>query len=102
MSAWSSMTTEQRLEQIDGAIELGLTARQTAMNLRGHPGTVRAFANTHGRHFKGTSVGSHISAHSYWRSIRQQNCQTEVDSPYAFAIFDRSATDSLFDSHPLD
>lgn len=102
MSAWSNMSTEQRLAQIDGAIECGMTARQLAKNLGAHPGTARAFANAHGRHFKGTSVGAHISAHSFWRSIRKSNAQAEVDSPYAFSIFDKPQTDRLFERHPLD
>ncbi|MFD1944706.1 hypothetical protein [Paradevosia shaoguanensis] len=46
---WYRANTEQRLAQIDGGIELGMTARQIALASGGHPGSVAFFANQHGR-----------------------------------------------------
>lgn len=65
---WYSATTEQRLAQIDGGIECGMTAKQVAMNCgaRLYENATRVsspvikFAGYHGRKFKGESKG-HIS-----------------------------------------
>ena len=53
---WYSASTEDRLAQIDGAIELGMTAKQCAMNcgcvLDSNPGgNVTVYAHRHGRNF---------------------------------------------------
>lgn len=57
---WYRASTEQRLAQIDGCIELGMTAAQCAMNCgcfsdeRGWSragDTIRTFARYHGRAF---------------------------------------------------
>lgn len=54
---WYRATAEQKLAQIDAAIEIGMTAKQVAMNCgvdlglsdRGY--TVQSFATYHGRAF---------------------------------------------------
>jgi len=60
-SWWHTATREQRLAQIDGAIELGMTSKQCAMNCgcvydegSGRQGgvSVRDFAGYHGRLFR--------------------------------------------------
>jgi len=53
---WYRASIEQRLAQIDGGVECGLTARQVAMvsgvDMDRHPAQVVAsFAIKHGRHF---------------------------------------------------
>lgn len=51
-NCWRNCTTERKLAIIDGAIELGMTARQCGMNFRGVAGsTITAFATRHGRNF---------------------------------------------------
>ena len=50
---WKIATTEQKLAQIDGAIELGLTSKQCAFNCGTTDGAVRGFGYKHGRHFPG-------------------------------------------------
>lgn len=57
---WYSASTEDRLAQIDAAIELGMTEKQCAMNCgcayfdspTNKGGVVGSFARRHGRHFK--------------------------------------------------
>ena len=62
MSFWSTATTEQRLAQIDGGIECGMTSKQIAMCLGapiygdGHSNRVLVFAQYHGRHFPTSKV----------------------------------------------
>jgi hypothetical protein len=60
-SWWHNATTEQRLAQIDGGIECGMTVRQVAMASRAPIGTVQTFATRHDRRFplktKSTSAG---------------------------------------------
>lgn len=53
MSWWYRATAEQKLAQIDAAIELGMTAGQIAMNCGTIRTTVFAFANYHGRYIAG-------------------------------------------------
>lgn len=67
---WYGASTEQRLAQIDAAIELGMTAKQCAMNCgclydsqSVRPGDrVHGFASYHGRHFNGESTGKRTAA----------------------------------------
>jgi len=54
---WYSATQEQKLAQIDGGIECGMTAREIALNcgaslgVNDRGGTIGAFAFLHGRNF---------------------------------------------------
>lgn len=46
---WPRASQSQRLAQLDGGIEVGLTAPQMAMVLGGNPNGIRQFAWLHGR-----------------------------------------------------
>lgn len=48
---WYRATAEQKLAQIDAAIELGMTSTQVAMNCGARRTTVCTFANYHNRRF---------------------------------------------------
>ncbi len=50
---WYRASTEERLAQIDGCIDVGLTGLQCAVNCGAPEQTIRGFANKHGRHFRG-------------------------------------------------
>lgn len=64
-SWWRRATTEQRLAQLDGAIELGMTAAQLALNCGSNAANCHVFASRHNRSFpsRGTSA-SHARAMS--------------------------------------
>lgn len=67
---WYRATTEERLAQIDGAIELGMTAPQAALNCGclydqrysgnrlGSGSLLRSFAASHGRSFSGSKFAN--------------------------------------------
>jgi hypothetical protein len=63
---WHHASEAERLAQIDAAIELGMTARQCAMNCGAALSAVRYLANSCGRFFPntGTSTPSHRRARS--------------------------------------
>lgn len=48
---WKHATAEQRIAQIRGAVEVGMTVAQLGMNVGAAPGTIRSFAYYHGIHF---------------------------------------------------
>lgn len=57
---WNSASREEKLAQIDGCIEVGMTTAQCAMNLRFYDpasgrGTIGNFARRHGREFPNIS-----------------------------------------------
>lgn len=52
---WYRATQEQKLAQIDAAIEVGMTVPQVAINCGANVNTVGSFATNHGRHFSGFS-----------------------------------------------
>jgi len=96
MSFWETATSTERLRQIDAGIELGMTAKQVAMNFGLHEGTDRHgskkvlyFALNHGRHFKraqaSVSSKQSISMKHYWdRRIQDHSGTLPAD---AFDIF---------------
>jgi hypothetical protein len=51
MTFWKTATKEQKLSQIDGGIECGMTARQVAMNLGTSKQNLLEFGRNHGRKF---------------------------------------------------
>lgn len=58
MTWWDKASTEERLAQIDGGLECGLTARQVAMASRAVRSQIVKFAGAHGRHFPMTGSGT--------------------------------------------
>jgi len=51
MTFWKTATKEQKLSQIDGGIECGMSARQVGLNLGAAKSTVQWFALENGRRF---------------------------------------------------
>lgn len=58
---WHNASVEQRLAQIDGGIECGLTAGQVAMVSGSTPGAVGSFAIFYGRKFPAKNKASSAS-----------------------------------------
>ncbi len=73
---WKHASLEQKLAQVDGAIELQMTSAQLAMNVGASPASIRAFAHHHDRSFKG-SQRSKPWAKEKGRRIRRRS---KVDS----------------------
>ena len=85
MTFWKTATKEQKLSQIDGGIECGMTARQIGMNLGIGKRRVLYFAEEHGRKFphqvtKPFGEASRIASHRS-RGIDNERI------PNAFSIF---------------
>lgn len=117
---WYRATREQRLAQIDAAIELGMNARQTAMCLgclwvekqngasvadKEGGSRVNVFAQRNGRHFDGgLSVGARAHKADVQRVVNAKRIAAKrgnlIDS--AFDIFgtNEPQSDSLFDEIP--
>lgn len=104
MSFWTSSTTQQRLAQIDGAISVGMTMRQTAMNLGTTKSAIQYFANSHGRYFSGYSAHQRDAqaevAKTYnhlGRMTQQRRAGTaEIDLVGSFEIFPSRAKTAEF------
>lgn len=117
---WYRATNEQRLAQIDAGIELGMTAKQVAMNcgcayeVRANGAGVRegergaaviAFAISHGRNFPRQKAGSG-SAKRIGEKIAISRAKAAMRDGYvieaAFDIFNtrKQHSDSLFDEVP--
>lgn len=73
LSWWDKATTEQKLAQIDGGIECGMTARQVAMASRANFHAVRHFAAIHGRHFPNDENGKRPSDKRRQSMTRDRN-----------------------------
>ncbi|TBY54550.1 hypothetical protein E0H59_13790 [Rhizobium leguminosarum bv. viciae] len=99
MTFWDRANTEERLDQIDGGIECGMTSKQIAICLGapiyhdGKSNSVNAFAHRHGRTFptsrseiaaKAGKAGGRIS------SIvgRRRRGEAETANPKAFSLFE--------------
>lgn len=67
---WANATPEQRLAQIDGGIECGMSARQVAMASGcENAASLHAFASSYGRQFKqkGGGTNQHLRAYAVRR-----------------------------------
>ena len=60
-SWWQNATTEQRLAQIDGGLECGMTSGQVAVASRTSAHNIRQMAVRYGRHFP--SIGKQTTGH---------------------------------------
>ncbi len=99
MTYWEQATQEERLKQIDGGIECGMTSKQIAMCLRapiygrdGQDNAVKRFGNHHGRHFPTPPVtAGHRAGKSGGRistAIKLRNAGwSDVSHKDAFSIF---------------
>lgn len=113
MTYWTKSTTAQKLVQINGAIECGMTATQCAMNLRTTKGAILGFMNKHGLSYAssketiraaqsraGKKYGAHIGLNNLKRYADKTGYNV-ANSPTA-RIFPADGPDKLFDDHPLD
>lgn len=97
MSFWQHASTQQRLAQIDGSIEVGMTMRQTAMNLGTTVHRIDYFSSKHGRHFNRHRLTE--SASEIGRKVMTRKKGTpEVFHSSAFEIFPSRANED----HILD
>jgi hypothetical protein len=106
MSFWQHASTQQRLAQIDGAISVGMTMRQTAMNLGTYKQNIADFAHKHGRSFAGYSVTQQNVSSDNMRNVahlgrmaqHRNSGREETDLPNAFEIFpSRAKEDHILD-----
>lgn len=67
-SWWHNATTEQRLAQIDGGIECGMTSTQIAMASRTSRNVIGAYASAHGRVFPHKARPATVRHHSVLRN----------------------------------
>lgn len=70
---WHRATQEQRLAQIDAAIELGMTCPQVAKNCGGSVSAVSGFALNHGRNFSGFSANQRRQIRRKIAIVRWEN-----------------------------
>lgn len=90
ISWWSRASTEQKLAQIDGGIECGMSGRFIAMNVGTTRAAVLEFGRRHGRRF----IARASAANNRWagrisgveRARRLGKMDCEITS--AFTIFD--------------
>ena len=88
-SWWSRASREQRLAQIDGGIECGLSARHIAMNVGATTSAVHELGRRNGRKFTGKNTVSQnrraggIAGIAVARRLGKPDC--EISS--AFSIF---------------
>lgn len=104
MSFWQKASIQQRLAQIDGAIECGLTYKQMAMNMACEDWRqIQYFANHHGRFSRNGSLVNHnqrIIRSSQVKQVSHNRSQgrPEVEAGRAFEIFPSKAKED----HILD
>lgn len=84
MTFWQTSSQAQKLAQIDGAIECGMTARQVAVNLGTTRSTIISFALKHDRHF-GRNIDGYKGAVKQ-QIARKMRLQGEYERD-AFSIF---------------
>lgn len=104
MSFWQNASTQQRLAQIDGAIECGLTYKQMAMNMGCEDWRqVQYFANHHGRFNRGGRYVNHSQRLMRSSQVKQVSYnrgqgRPEIDAGRAFEIFpSRAKEDHILD-----
>lgn len=109
MSWWHKATVEQKLAQIDGGIECGMTSRQIGMNCGASLNVVKIFCSEHGRKLPartGSMAASRASGKNGGAVTRiaraRQFGVPNTSMTGAFYIFERENPKSLFNHHPND
>lgn len=94
MSWWVNASQGERLAQIDGGLECGMTAKQVAMNccvtVKHAAMAVRGFAELHGRRFPARmSEGGRkrVSEACHERNVRRIRSLARIYPDQAFSIF---------------
>lgn len=98
--AWRNATPTQRMAQIQGAIEVGMTATQCAMNLRVSRHTVLGFMRQRGLSYPLAADNKRqglVANHVRTRRNAERSGQPRIEPVFAVA-----STDKLFDDHPWD
>ena len=98
MSFWNTATQEQKLAQIDGGLELGLTANQVAINCGVKPFTLTAFARFHGRSFRTVNGTQNYGARGFLRKVEASTCDAEKRISARTGTLGAAAF-SIFDNH---
>lgn len=101
MTFWSNATTEQRLAQIDGGIELLMTSSQIAKNCGTTSHQIKYFSYAHGRKFVASRIDSGKRGSPAKRiSLERQKGVSNTEMKDAFSIFDNRPKPSDFlDNH---
>ena len=107
---WERASTEDRLAQIDGGIECGMTAKQISLCVgasAGHDGgTLRAFATRYGRNFPSTyekrkragQVSGRLGGQTGGIMSARLRGRADYEISSAFEIFGpREASQNLFE-----
>lgn len=104
MNWWSNATEQQKLAQIDGGIECGMTTRQIAMNCGATRAAVASYGRDHGRTFPAKSELRHSISGGKVQRIMQARRAGAPNTLMtdAFSIFDQPKKRGLFDPHPYD
>jgi len=99
-SWWSRASQEQKLAQIDGGIECGVSAKHIAMNVGASVSAIHEYGRRHGRKFNGkpttaqNRIAGSIAGLGNARRLGKPDC--EIAS--AFSIFGDEAEDQpMFD-----
>lgn len=115
---WKHASADQRLAQIDGALELGMTSAQCAANVGAKPQAVASFARYHGRPFpkdgeqaakkyaagksKGGRKGGQVSSHIAFRKRWERSGFNTANAITARIFDDEHDSGNLFDPAPYD
>ena len=93
---WNTATQEQKLAQIDGALEVGMNANQLAMNCGASVDAIRQYARTYGRSFAasqglhnwGVAGARRQAERNRVEGTKRQAARTGTLGAAAFSIFD--------------
>lgn len=84
MTFWKTATKEQKLSQIDGGIECGMTARQIGMNCGTSKTNVQKFAEYYARSFPPKKISFSEASKI---ALQRSRGKTNDEIPQAFDIF---------------
>lgn len=103
ISWWSRASTEQKLAQIDGGIELGMSGRHIALNVGATRSAVLEFGRRYGRRFVAKASPAQMQQAGRVGGLKQARrlgtADFEISS--AFSIFGEQPVEaSLFDEVP--
>lgn len=99
-SWWSRASKDQKLAQIDGGIDCGISAKHIAMNVGATVSAVHEFGRRNGRRFSGKPTPSHlrIAGSIAGLTAARRRGKPDCEIVTAFSIFeDVSAEQPMFD-----
>ena len=103
LSWWACASTQQKLAQIDGGIELGLSGRHIAINVGAPRAAVLDFGHRHGRTFlAGATAAQRRADLAAGLERARRRGKLDCDIASAFSIFGGGARDApLLDEVPV-